>query len=111
MPNTVEIENLSKTFRSYRSIFDKIRGKYIGIKALDNVSLTVKAEEIFGLLGPNGAGKTTLLDIISTLILPESGTVKVYGIDALKNPVDVRRLIALSSAFHSWVLKSRLETI
>lgn len=54
----IEIENISKTYNN--------------VKALDNVSLNIYRNEIFGLLGPNGSGKTTLLRIMSTLIPPDS---------------------------------------
>ncbi len=111
--NAIEIENLSKKFRSYESVFDVFTRKYKVVNALDNVSFTVKSGEIFGLLGPNGAGKTTLLNIISTLVLPESGSVRVYGIDVLKDPIKVRKIISLSSAFsqfgHHLTVRENLE--
>ena len=74
----IEINNLSKTFR----------GKRKEIRALENVSLTIFKNEIFGLLGPNGSGKTTLLRILCTLIPPdkESG-----GYTILKNNVVIER--------------------
>jgi len=63
------------------------------IRALDKMNLRVKPREIFGLIGPNGAGKTTALRIISTLILPTSGSAAVFGHDVIREAVEVRRLI------------------
>ena len=53
---------------------------YGGVHALDGVTLHVEAGELFGLLGPNGAGKTTLLSIVSCLLEPTSGTVRIEGL-------------------------------
>jgi ABC-2 type transport system ATP-binding protein len=64
------------------------------IRALDGLSFSVKSGEIFGLIGPNGAGKTTTLRIVSTLLLPTSGTVKVFGFDAVENAAEVRKIIS-----------------
>lgn len=50
-----------------------------GFQALNNVELSVKPGDFFGLLGPNGAGKTTLISIVSSLIMPSSGTISVFG--------------------------------
>jgi len=64
------------------------------IRALDGLSFSVKSGEIFGLIGPNGAGKTTTLRIVSTLLLPTSGTVKVFGFDVVENAAEVRKIIS-----------------
>jgi ABC-2 type transport system ATP-binding protein len=64
------------------------------IRALDGLSLGVKLGEIFGLIGPNGAGKTTALRIVSTLLLPTSGTVKVFDLDVVHKAAEIRKVIA-----------------
>jgi ABC-2 type transport system ATP-binding protein len=63
---------------------------------LRNVNLQVRAGHVFALLGPNGAGKTTLSRILATLLLPDSGVVRVGGCDALKHPLDARRRLGCS---------------
>jgi len=63
------------------------------IRALDGLSFSFNAGEIFGLIGPNGAGKTTSLRIISTLLLPTSGTVQVFGLDVVKDAAEIRKII------------------
>jgi ABC-2 type transport system ATP-binding protein len=80
MSLAVEANNLSKQFGE--------------IKALDNLTFNIKPGEIYGLIGPNGAGKTTTLRIICTLILPTSGNIKIFNIDAVKQANDVRREIS-----------------
>jgi len=64
------------------------------IRALDDLSFHIKAGEIYGLIGPNGAGKTTTLRIVCTLILPTSGEVTVFGLDAVKQAGEVRKIIS-----------------
>jgi len=64
------------------------------IKALDNLTFQVKPREIYGLIGPNGAGKTTALRVISTLILPTSGSARVFGHDVVSKASEIRSLIS-----------------
>lgn len=68
-----------------------------GVKktALSDISLEIGQGEVRGFLGPNGAGKTTLCRVLSTVISPSSGTVKVMGKDVLAQGQDVRRTIGL----------------
>ena len=61
--------------------------------ALEAVSFRLEQGEILGFLGPNGAGKSTTMKIITTFLAPDSGTIKVDGIDVLENPLEVRRRI------------------
>mgnify|MGYP001585511684 FL=1 len=66
---------------------------YGAVTALSNLDLSVPEGCLYGLLGPNGAGKTTTLRILATLLAPDRGSVQVDGVDALKHPREVRRLL------------------
>jgi ABC-2 type transport system ATP-binding protein len=72
---------------------EQVRKSFNGTIALDGFTLQVAAGELFGLVGPNGAGKTTLIKILSTLLPPDTGTVKIGGLDVTKRSRDVKRLI------------------
>ncbi|MFO7738433.1 MAG: ABC transporter ATP-binding protein [Desulfatiglandaceae bacterium] len=61
--------------------------------AVDSLSFTVKEGEIFGFLGPNGAGKTTTLLMLLGLSRPSGGSAKVCGLNPLRNPLEVKRLV------------------
>jgi len=61
--------------------------------AVDSLDLTVSPGECFGLLGPNGAGKTTTLRVLNTLYPPQSGTVRVFGLDVRRDAMSVRRML------------------
>ncbi|MBI4165489.1 MAG: ATP-binding cassette domain-containing protein [Acidobacteria bacterium] len=77
----IEVENISKCF-----------GDFCAVKGL---SFTVEEGEIFGLLGPNGAGKSTLIRMLTTLMLPTSGTAHVLGFDVAKQASNVRKSIGV----------------
>lgn len=66
---------------------------YGPITALDHVNLQVRQGEVMGFLGPNGAGKTTAMRILTGLLAPSAGTVRVGGIDVLDDPVAARAKI------------------
>ncbi len=63
-----------------------------GVRALDDVSLTIEPG-MFGLLGPNGAGKSTLMRCVATLQTPSAGTIRFDGVDVVKDPQAVRRVL------------------
>ncbi len=77
----IHIDQIHKTY-------DK--GKVI---ALHNISIEVRTGEIFGLLGPDGAGKTSLIRIIASLVLPDSGTLHVFGHDVIQEYESIRKII------------------
>lgn len=68
------------------------------VRAVDGVSFAVRRGEIYGVLGANGSGKSTLIRMISTLLLPDAGEVRVFGLDAVRDAMEVRRLINRVSA-------------
>ncbi len=67
------------------------------IRALERVTLDIDPGEVFGVIGPNGAGKTTLLKVLSTLILPSSGTARVNGSDLVRGAEAVRRSVGIAT--------------
>ncbi|KUJ93059.1 MAG: ABC transporter, ATP-binding protein [Archaeoglobus fulgidus] len=77
-----------------------------GIVALRGIDLDIEDGVIFGLLGPNGAGKTTLISILSTILIPTKGEVRILGMDAFKNTRKVRERINISSGVRMpWGMK------
>ncbi len=89
MSITLEVKGLKKGFGKNR--------------AVENVSLKVKAGEIFGFLGPNGAGKTTTLRCIMNFLTPDAGTIKVLGADSVRDSVAVKRLVGYVPSDHHLV--------
>ncbi|HEY1625603.1 MAG TPA: ATP-binding cassette domain-containing protein [Streptosporangiaceae bacterium] len=87
MSSAVEAHRLVKTYA--------VRGKKDRVKALDGLDIAVPRGIIFGLLGPNGAGKSTTVKILTSLARPDSGTASVEGIDVLRSPGQVRRMIGV----------------
>jgi ABC-2 type transport system ATP-binding protein len=69
--------------------------RYEKLIAVDNLSLDIKQNEVFGLLGPNGAGKTTVIHMLATLLTPTSGSATVNGFDILADPEKVRSSIGI----------------
>ncbi len=63
------------------------------VVAVDNVSLEVRRNEIFGVLGPNGSGKSTLIRLTATLLVPDEGQIEVFGLDVTRDEMQVKRLI------------------
>ena len=73
--------------------------RYGEVRALDGLDLEVAEGTVLGLLGPNGAGKTTAVRILTTLLVPDEGTAHVAGVDVVRNPGEVRKLIGLSGQY------------
>jgi len=92
MKNVIEVRNISKRFRQNKK----------NIIAVNNVSFEIKEGEIFGLLGPNGAGKTTTLNMIIGILVPDSGSINVFGKDIGQNRelLEKMSLTAGGSQFH-----------
>lgn len=78
--NAIEARGLVKTYSG-------------GVRALDGLDITVESGKIFALLGPNGAGKSTTIKILTTLSRPDEGDARVAGVDVLRQPDQVRRVI------------------
>jgi len=71
----------------------KTYGKKHEIPAVDDVSFSVNEGEIFGLIGPDGAGKTSIFRMLTTLLLPDSGSAAVAGFDVVKDYRDIRNIV------------------
>ena len=82
MNNIIEVRNLVKEFNKT-------------VLAVDDISFDVREGEVFGFLGPNGAGKSTTISMITTLLLPTSGTITLDGHDVVRNATAVRNTIGL----------------
>jgi len=80
--NVIELKGVSKVYKRF------LKG---GIKAVDNLTLGVKKGEIFGFLGPNGAGKTTTLKMLTGIIFPTGGTIRILDKD-VSDPVVKKRI-------------------
>lgn len=84
------VDHVSKVFVN-KPLFR--RGETKIVNAVDDVTFTVRRGEIFGILGANGSGKSTLIRMLSTLLIPDSGRVEVFGYDVVRDEAQVKRLI------------------
>ena len=74
--------------------------KHFGdVRALDGVDFAADAGTVLGLLGPNGAGKTTAVRVLTTLLRPDAGTIRVAGLDAVRDAAELRRHIGLAGQY------------
>ena len=91
--NSIEVSNLKVSYDGKKYVVDRL-------------SFDVKEGEIFGFLGPNGAGKTTTIRVLTTLIKPTHGTVKVLGMDVIKRGLEIRKRIGviLQQPSYEWNL-------
>ena len=77
----VQLNNIVKTYNNGQ------------VKAVNDVSFAVEEGELFGLIGPDGAGKTSIFRMLTTLLLPDSGTASVNGLDIIKNYKEIRKRV------------------
>ncbi len=87
----VEVHELTKKF--VRRDGSRRRGHKQWATALDAVSFTIERGECVAILGQNGSGKSTLVRLLSTLLLHDGGTARVFGVDVFKHPRQVRRMV------------------
>lgn len=99
MSKAIQCHGITKFFRAKglgngakKGLFS-LGGKKKMLAAVDALDLEVSRGEIFGIVGPNGSGKSTLVRLISTLLLPDRGWIKIFGLDVVKQKLGVRRMI------------------
>jgi ABC-2 type transport system ATP-binding protein len=103
MTPAVKVNEICKRFVKWKKkpvngnpmdrIFSFLRWEKKDFFAVKNVSFEIKKGEIFGILGANGSGKSTLIRLISTLLLPDGGSIEVFGKDSISQELTVRRMI------------------
>ena len=81
----IQIKDLTKTYRD--------------LTAVRGLNLTIEKGDVFGFIGPNGAGKTTTIKVLATLLEPTTGAAYIDGVDVVRNPLEVRRLIGYMPDF------------
>ena len=81
--NTIELKNIIKTYPT----------KKTKLTAVDDVSFSVKEGELFGLIGPDGAGKSSLFRILTTLLLADTGSASVMGLDVINDYKEIRKIV------------------
>ena len=96
--DAVVIDSVTKFFKKSRPLLcwrkkDEQKEGKREVRAVDNVSITIKRREIVGILGSNGSGKSTLIRMLSTLLIPDTGTISIFGYDVVKDERTVQRLI------------------
>lgn len=96
--DAVVIDNVTKVFKKARSVAawfkrDQEKPEKREVYAVDHVSMAIKRREIMGILGANGSGKSTLIRILSTLLIPDTGRVSIFGYDVERDERTVQRLI------------------
>ena len=91
---SLEVPGLGPVARQSPALRIEGLRKAFATLAVDDLDLTVRAGELYALLGPNGAGKTTTLRMIAGLLPPDAGSIEIFGIDALADPIAAKRITA-----------------
>jgi len=89
----VQVEHLHKVFQSIQGFWSQKRKP---VNAVEDISFSIHRGELFGMVGPNGAGKTTTVKMLSTLLLPTTGTASIFGMDILKDTKQIRPRIGFT---------------
>ncbi len=90
----IELDNVSRTF-TVSSRAGLLRRTHREVRAVDGISFTVEPGEVVGYIGPNGAGKSTTIKMLTGILVPSGGTVRVAGIDPSRNRVKLARRIGV----------------
>lgn len=98
----IAVKNLKKYYQVHQkepgllgAIKSLFHRKYYNVKAVDNISFDIKEGELIGFIGPNGAGKTTTLKVLSGLLYPTSGEIKVLGFEPFKRQANFQKQFSL----------------
>ncbi len=89
----VKAEHLHKVFQSIRGFWKQEKHPVV---AVEDISFAIDKGELFGIVGPNGAGKTTTVKMLSTLLLPTSGTAEIFGMDIQRDTGKIRPRIGFT---------------
>src|SRR5512143_3304280 len=88
--NAIEVSHLRRIFKTHIGVIKRTTKEVV---AVDDVSFEIQEGELFGLLGPNGAGKTTTVKMLTTLLIPTSGSASVKGFNVVAQAEEVRKRI------------------
>src|SRR6186997_3458134 len=94
LPATLAATNRSTSLTMTPALHLRGLRKTFAARVVDNLDLTVRTGEFYSLLGPNGAGKTTTLRMVAGLLPPDDGEIRICGIDARRDPVEAKRIVA-----------------
>jgi ABC-2 type transport system ATP-binding protein len=90
----IALDEVEKTFVIRRRI-GRLRRQRLTVRAVDGITLSVEAGEMVGYIGPNGAGKSTTVKLLTGILVPSAGTVRVAGIDPSRRRIDLTRRIGV----------------
>jgi ABC-2 type transport system ATP-binding protein len=105
----VEVDNLRKEFFRRDATRTHLRKRRKRVAALEDVTFTMERGECLAILGQNGSGKSTLVRLLSTLLLPDGGSAKIFGHDVVKEPRAVQRIVNRVSVEASFFKKMSSE--
>ena len=105
----VEVDNLRKEFFRRDATRTHLRKRRKRVAALEDVTFTMERGECVAILGQNGSGKSTLVRLLSTLLLPDGGSARIFGHDVVKESRAVQRLVNRVSVEASFFKKMSSE--